>query len=522
MKVIFIFCNGSDDALNFPLGVGLLSAVLKDRGHKVKSIFVDFSDGQTVNYDNIADQVREYGPDVLAYSATSPAFSYIKKVAAHLGKLFDIPSICGGIHPTLYPDNALSAKGIDYICVGEGERPMIEFVEAAHSPDCIPDIQGIWKLGPDGSIIKNGIMPLEKELDQLPPFDYDTFGEGFISKVTEGGWLRFIMSRGCPYNCSYCHNKLIRNTYAENIGVSEARLGYVRFKGIQPVINEIKAMVEKYDIKVVNFMDDLFCLKKRHTREFCKAFQKQVPEQTGYSIQTHLAHLDENLVDALYESRCRRVVVGVESANLRILDLFKRKWNSHLMETNLQLLLKRKFPLGVWTLNILGNPTETCAEMMDTLSFNARNLVNVCKFNYMAPYPGSEIYDFCKENNLFNPNYGSQKFEDRYSSVLLHEDAEHAFLEKFFQVGHWYMNSLAPLGLTERYEPLIKEVEEIPLGQWKNYKAQYLKRDLEISNQLEKEDKQHYRFLYQGKIIGKVIGLTGANPLENTVREEER
>lgn len=509
MKIAFIFCNNSDDAPSFPLGVGLLSSVLKKEGHSVKGYYLDFSDPTTVDLDHIADNIKTFGADLVAYSATSPAFASIKHVAEYMRHQLQLPSICGGIHPTLYPDDALAAPGIDYICVGEGERPLVQFVEhLSTNRENTPDIPGIWSRDTNGIPIKNRLYPLHQNLDDYPCIDYDVFGKTFNDKILQSGWQRYIMSRGCPYSCSYCHNKLIRKTYAQLIGCTEGQLGYIRSRSPESTIREIEEMVKRYDIKVINFMDDLFCFDKKRTLKFCRLFKEQLPAEVGYSIQTHLLHLDMEIIDALRESRCQRIVVGVESANPRILTILKRKTDPQMMQKKLEMLLGAKFPLGIWSLNILGNPTETKTEMIDTLSFNAVNLVDVCKFNFMAPYPGSDIYEFCCQKSLFSDDYGEQQYKDRYDSVLTHEPEAAAFLEKFFDIGHWYMNCLAPLDLRHYYEPSIQEAETIPVGKWQDAKERYIKKDRELTRMLTAQGRRYYHFLFQGKIIGKVIGLT--------------
>ena len=509
MKILFVFCNGPDDAISFPLGVGLLSAILKNKGHSVKGIYVDYSNSGSVDFKDICDEVRSFNPGLICYSATSPAFVFIRELAKYIKQRFDLPSICGGMHPTLYPEDTLSAEGVDYICVGEGERALVEFVENIENPgEDQLDVPGVWRRSKEGGIIRNNIYPLDQNLDKFANIDFDVFGKDFIDNDTRDGWLRFITSRGCPYSCSYCHNNLIRKTYAEYIGCSETGLGYIRFQSIDSVMEEILKKVKRYNIRVINFMDDLFCLNKERTLEFCRKFKEKLPLDVGYSIQSHLSHLDQKLVNALRGSRCLRVVVGVESACPRILQIFNRKTSAEVMRKNLSILLDAKFPLGVWTLNMLGNPTETKEEMLATLSFNASFLVNVCKFNFLAPYMGSDVYNFCKKQNLLREDYGFQKFEDRYSSVLKHGPAEAAFLEKFFDIGHWYMNALAPLDLQAYYKPLIDEVEKISAGQWHASKDRYMRKDHILSQRLCKNKKLHYDFLFQGRAIGKVVGLT--------------
>ena len=298
MRTLFIFYEEPSNPVSFPLGIGLLSARLKKHGHTVKGIHIHKELEEPGVLEEIVSSVKQFAPDLLAYSCTSPAFQGIKKIAAHLRREIGMPAICGGPHPTLYPGETLAAEGIDYVCVGEGENTLVEFIRALERGEDCFRVPGISFLNGNAELVKNRLYPLVQDLDALSWIDYDVFGKHFIEQLTSDGWLRHITSRGCPYNCSYCHTPMFRKVYAEGIGVTEAGLGYVRFRSVDSLIDEFNAMVRKYDVKVINFMDDLFCLKKERILEFCRKFKKRLPENVGYSIQTHLQHLDEEMVTA--------------------------------------------------------------------------------------------------------------------------------------------------------------------------------------------------------------------------------
>jgi anaerobic magnesium-protoporphyrin IX monomethyl ester cyclase len=507
MKILFIFYEDPGNPTSFPLGLGLLSALLKKHGHTVKGIHIHKNLEEPDVLNEIVLAVKQFGPVLLAYSCTSPAFQGIRKIAEKLRNEVGTTAICGGSHPTLYPEITLAESGIDYVCIGEGEVSIIDFVKALEKGEDCSQIPGFFFLNENGEIIKNRLYPLVQDLDRLPWIDYDLFGRQYIEKETADGWLRHITSRGCPYSCSYCHTQMFRKVYSDGIGVMEGKLGYVRFRNIDSLLSELIDMAEKYNLKVINFMDDLFCIKKDRTLEFCTKFKRELPKHVGYSIQTHLQHLDEEIVTALYDSRCLRVVVGVESGSQRILKLLNRKTTIEKMRGKLSLLVKTKFPLGAWSLNILGNPTETKEEMLQTLELSAQTLVERVKINIMAPYPKSKIYDYCVENNLFCGDPNNQDFEDRSVTRLKFPEKEQAFLEKFFDIGHWYMNVAVPLCLEEHYYPLIDEVEKIGPGEWDRVRGHYLKADAKLINFLQKNKTLHYNFMFRGKVYSNVIGL---------------
>lgn len=509
MKILFIFYEDPSNPTSFPLGVGLLSSLLKKNGHTVRGIHIHKDLEERGVLEEIVSEVKRFYPDLLAFSCTSPAFQGIKRIAAYLRNEVDIPAICGGSHPTLYPEETLAALGIDFVCVGEGEIAFVEFAKAFEKDEDCSRIPGIYTLNERNDLIRNRLNPLVQDLDNLPWIDYYVFGRDYIRKETADGWLRHISSRGCPYNCTYCHTPMFRKVYSEGVGVNEGKLGYVRFRGVDSLIDEFNDMIRRYDLKVINFMDDLFCLKRNRTLEFCRKFRDGIPEHVGYSIQTHLQHLDEEIVDALIESRCLRVVVGVESGSQRILDLFNRNTTPHKMIEKLSLLVNARFPLGTWSLNILGNPTETKDEMIETLSLSAKALVERAKINLMAPYPKSRLYDYCIEENLFCGDVDSQEFKDRSTTKLKFPEKEQAFLEKFFDIGHWYMNVIAPLNIGEYYRPLIEEVEKIGPGEWERVRDQYLDEDARLSSHLTNNNLPYYNFVLRGKVYSNVIGLIG-------------
>jgi len=508
MKIAFVCYEDPANPRSFPIGVGLLSGLLKKEGHRVRGFYIQNNLDEAGVLEDIVRWVKKFEPDLIAYSCTSPSFNQIRRIAAELRLQIAASSICGGPHPTLYPEETLAESGIDYVCVGEGERSLLDFVNALGGGGDCSTIPGVWSLNKNKQIVKNRLYPLVQDLDNLPWIDYEVFGQQHIKQLTADGWLWHITSRGCPYDCSYCHSPMFRKIYSQGIGMPEDRIGYVRFRSADSLIEELITLVKKYNVKVINFADDLFCFRKSSILEFCRKFKQRLPEQVGYSIQTHLYQLDEEIIASLVDSRCKRVIVGVESGSERILKLLNRKMPLEKMNKNLALLVKAGFAFGTCSTNMLGIPTETKAEMLQTLKLNAEVLIERVKINIMAPYSKSRIYDLCLEKDLFVRPPETLEFKDRSATKVKFSQEERAFLERLFDVGHWYMNLYAPLGLKSYYQPLIEEIEQIGLDEWPQVRGLYLKRDVELSNLLEKKAMTHYKFILRGKVHSKEIGLS--------------
>ena len=110
---------------------------------------------------------------MICFSSKSNEFDHAVKIATFLKKKLDIPFFCGGIHPTIYPEDSLR-ECFDGICVGEGEEALSEILEKMEHKEDYSNTRGFW-FRRNGKIIKNPLRPLIKNLDILPLFDYDLF-----------------------------------------------------------------------------------------------------------------------------------------------------------------------------------------------------------------------------------------------------------------------------------------------------------------------------------------------------------
>ena len=135
MKVLFIYPE------NESLGIQILSSVLKQRGHHTDLLLdpklyndLEFNVKYMARkYDSIArviEKVRNYEPDLIAFSVVTDEYLWSKRVAKNIKKQFnDVPIVFGGIHPTAVPEKVLENSFVDFVIVGEGEDALLEFVE---------------------------------------------------------------------------------------------------------------------------------------------------------------------------------------------------------------------------------------------------------------------------------------------------------------------------------------------------------------------------------------------------------
>src|ERR1035437_4023466 len=127
MKILFVYTdiNVRGGAKSYQFGVGMLSAMLKAHGHDTRLHYLFGT------YDPRALQrdIQDYRPDVLAFSAVSPQYRFVRRLLADMAPVAPF-TILGGQHATLVPECLAENPELDAVCVGEGEAPLLELVTA--------------------------------------------------------------------------------------------------------------------------------------------------------------------------------------------------------------------------------------------------------------------------------------------------------------------------------------------------------------------------------------------------------
>jgi radical SAM superfamily enzyme YgiQ (UPF0313 family) len=156
---------------NYHFGVGSLVQTAVDKGHDVSVKILLTKD----EYSEFENEILENTPDLIGFTAVSSQFPHIKelsKIAKSISK--DIITICGGVHPTLAPEEILNAKGLDYFVRGEGELSFTEFLRRIEAGEDYFDSPNLC-FEKDGKLVKNELLPLVENLDELPIPNKTTF-----------------------------------------------------------------------------------------------------------------------------------------------------------------------------------------------------------------------------------------------------------------------------------------------------------------------------------------------------------
>lgn len=309
------------------------------------------------NFSTIAEIVFQEKPQLVGISALfSPYYREVIATARAIKEKQKIPILVGGSQVSAMPEFMLSFPEIDYVIVGEGEKPFVEFLKFFFYGQ---DIQKVPNLGykKDGKIYFN-----QKEenypLNIIPPPDFSDLKKENYTLAKKP--LAFVItSRSCPHRCSFCS---VHTTFGYNY----------RHRGITDVLAEIENLYAQ-GYKIIDFEDDNLTFYKSQMKELCqKIIERFSQKDISFVAMNGISYLslDEELLCLMRKANFTHLNLSLVSSNATVLKTTQRP---HTVKKYLE-IVEKAFSLGfaITSYQILGLPMETISSMVHTLSFHAR------------------------------------------------------------------------------------------------------------------------------------------------------
>lgn len=416
MKCLFVYKTASLDITD-PMGIMCLIANVKRHGHE--------SDLYLTNLEpNLFKAVADYKPDVIGFSVTSGSEPYYLELIRRLRKHASFVSIMGGPHPTFFPE-IIEAPEVDIICRGEGDQALVELLDKMQAGADYSAIPNLW-VKKDGQVVKNPMRPLVHDLDSLPFPDRDSFLKYYA--YAHSSVKHFLAGRGCPYDCTYCFNHMLKKLYREEAGESR----YCRMRSVENVIQELESVRKRYPLKIVYFHDDLFIMNRAWLKEFAETYSRRVGLPMICYVRANL--VNEDVVQALKKANCITIAMGIESGNeaLRKQVLHREMSNAKILEAA---GLFHKYGISIMTQNMVGLPDETIENAYETIRLNAQVKPAYAWASIFQPYPRTALYHYCVEKGYLSPSHqqhASYQVESPINTGRTKREFEN--LHKFFSL----------------------------------------------------------------------------------------
>lgn len=383
-----------------PLNLAYLAAYLKSKINC--DIKIMDSEAEAMGYKEIEETIREYSPDIVGITTLTPPMKHVIKIT-QITK--EINSKCkvvlGGVHPTAFPEMTLKETGADFAVIGEGEITLYEIAKSISDNSIkTEDIGGICWKKENGNIVKNKPRAYVENLDILPfpareLFDLSKYYSAPTKKVSDEPMATPILtSRGCAFKCVHCISNVLWGRK-------------VRFRSSDNVVREIEEIVNKYNIREFNILDDTFTLKKDRLMEICrKIIEKNL--KIFWICFSRVNTIDEEMADIMRKAGCRKISFGLESGSQKILDLMNKSATVEMGRKAVGAV--RKHGIEAHASFMFGNLGETKETIRETIDFAKSLDIDNATFFITSPLPGTHLYDIAKEKGYINANTKWEEF----------------------------------------------------------------------------------------------------------------
>lgn len=352
------------------------------------------------------DILKEAGfARLIGFSVMTAQIKPSLRLSRQIKKLYpDKFIVWGGVHPTLFPEQCLQEKSIDFVVCGDGEEALTNLSNCLenneYSFDKIPGL-GYKNNGSPAINLMGKPYRFENsgpwELELLDMKNYMNWNLMLVNFKHPS--LSLLATRGCPRGCTFCINSVVKHTRIH------------RARPVDSVLDEIENLIKKYNARTINFPDEAFFISPDYFASFIEGIQKR-NLKFEWGGGAHIADVLRNKDLILSAKKAGLVWTGGsgESGSNRLLKLLNKGITVEETIECMHFLADNGLMTASCYMTYL--PTEAPNETKATLKlleqiqeiFKKRNNNSyIMGPSIFRPYPGSKLYNMCVESGFKTP-----------------------------------------------------------------------------------------------------------------------
>ena len=436
---------------DIPFWAGILAAIAEKKSGEVgildlNALRINYGLNKLVPNKVVQDEINSAKWDLVCIGGLTTTYRRIKQLVPIIRKSCPGAVIAsGGGWATYNPDEILQlVPDIDLICIGEGEETFAElYDELNNGSRNFEKIKGLC-LNNHGQFKFTEPRALISDLDTVPYPAYHLFELDIYFKYSALPYsvdafnakrrIDICWERGCPRGCTFCsHNGMSRgdlqNIYGDGNRLEGEKLVRLsdkandtfqlpaRWPSPKYAVENIKFLLETYNIDFVSIVDENMTSNKKWTEEFCTLYMKEGLHKKvkwGTLGDAPSVATQPGLLKIMKDAGCSYISFGFESASDKVLnqDIKKGQLQIHEQKTIDAIKQVGLQPIATF---MIGNPHENINDLMETVEFWIKNNIIVDPF-ICTPFVGSPLYYDYKDFVL-------QQYDERLK--LVHNNPNH-------------------------------------------------------------------------------------------------
>jgi radical SAM superfamily enzyme YgiQ (UPF0313 family) len=362
-----------------PLGMLYIAGILIREGIEVSILDQAI---KNVTIDQSIRWVKKENPDIVGFSICGSSAREAFKVASTVKtEMPDVTVVLGNYHATFNAERILRKyPSIDVIVRGEGEYACRDLVTCLKKKDPLKEVEGITFRN-KGEIVSTPDRPLIKSIDELPFPDRSLMNAEYTSlihgvRAATKKFTTVVSSRGCPFKCAFC-------------GCRKFARGVWRPRSVENIVKELE-YIKSEGYEQFLFVDDNFTLNTKRVVKLCQRMRKDKLNMEWF-CDSRVDHVSYDMFREMVKAGCKILYFGIESANQRILDYYKKGIKPEQSRSAVNKARKAGVDVIVGSF-IVGAPDETRKEIQTTLKFAHELDIDVPQLNVLGAFTGTDLW----------------------------------------------------------------------------------------------------------------------------------
>ncbi|WP_297285772.1 cobalamin-dependent protein [uncultured Brachyspira sp.] len=409
---------------NYPMLLAYAATLLKNNGYDV--FFID-TVARKMDIIDWLIQIDKINPQLIFFEATTATINYTwDTINAIKDKYKNAYIVLAGSHVTALPEESFLKSEVDFVITGgDYDVLLLSIVNYINNGEKLKE--GIYYKTSQGNIRNTGKCKLDYPLDRLPFIDRNLTNWKLYSKENEyykKTPATFIMSgRGAVFNNYNCAD-------------SNILFNNVRLRNPINVVDEIEYLHKRYGIK--EFVDVTVSFPMGEWLSlFCQTMiERKLNKKVYIDCYMYFTDLDYHYYKMMKKAGFKTLIVTFPSANTKTLEKLSPSYiNIDSMIESIK--MARKAGLLIDMMVKIGYPWENEEDIIatfDVIKYLMTNgYINTMNTSIFVPYPGTNIFNYCKDNDYINTDNWFE-YDMRGSVMKLEVDDIFQYVEYFYNL----------------------------------------------------------------------------------------
>jgi radical SAM superfamily enzyme YgiQ (UPF0313 family) len=339
----------------------------------------------------IKELLAGFSPRIVGIRCIAPYVESARRIAALVRE--ELPEsliVLGGPATGAYLDDLFrGGRTADVAVIGEGEEAIVEIARRVMKNESLEGIPGTARMtesgigyAPPGNFIAH--------LDSLPfpdPsfIDLDRYAGRMSYSYNKRRQGIILTSRGCPYNCIFCHRFMGQK---------------FRARSPESVLEEITRLYEGHGVRDFYVIDDNFTLDRGRAEKILDMITASgMKLNLNFNSGLRADITDRPLIDKMIKAGTRWISFAVETASPRLQRLINKNLDLEKARDTINYAFERG--ANVVYFMMFGLPTETAEEALMTVEYARTLRPPIIPTFFCAKYfRGTEMHEMAKRSGF--------------------------------------------------------------------------------------------------------------------------